>query len=93
MNRRERRAKNARARGQRFVAKCKMCFAEACEIHVLKRRAIYADDPTAPEDLGICEDCECSRGKCDSCGETGRHWLGCKAVGLPEGAPTGVALQ
>lgn len=78
MNRRERRAAKTR-----FIASCAMCDAETCVIHVLGRRAIYADDPSAPDDLGICRGCPCSAGMCDSCGETGQHWLGCTAVGLP----------
>ena len=80
MNRHQRRA---RAK-QRFVAKCQGCEAEACVLHTLKRRAIYEDDPTAPEDLGICKGCPCSAGVCDSCGEREGHWLGCSVVGLPE---------
>lgn len=91
MNRHERRARAKK----RFVAKCQACEAETCVVHVLKRRAIYTDDPTAPEDLGICKGCPCSTGRCDSCGETEGHWLGCKLVGMPEGpAPkSGVVLQ
>lgn len=96
MNRKQRRA--ASARGERFVATCAMCKGEkeACEIHVLHRREIYRDDPTAPKDLGICKGCPCSSGKCDACGEVEGHWLGCKLVGLPdapERAPSGVTLQ
>lgn len=92
MNRKQRRA----ARGQRFVATCAMCETETCVIHVLRRREIYRDDPTAPEDLGICKGCPCSAGKCDACGEVDGHWLGCKLVGLPdfpEKAPPGAVLQ
>lgn len=79
MNRKQRRAN----KGKTFVAKCAMCETEHCVIHVLDRRAIYADDPTAPQDMGICKDCPCSAGKCDRCGETEGHWLGCELVGLP----------
>ena len=96
MNRHQRRAQSSRGPlgakpGQRFSAKCNMCDADACEVHVLKRRAVYADDPTAPEDLGICKGCPCSPGMCDSCGEVEGHWLGCKAVGLPSGPTKGKA--
>lgn len=87
MNRQQRRA--IASGKQRFVATCAMCDAETCVIHVLGRRAKYADDPMAPDDLGICKGCPCAASTCDSCGETGQHWLGCKAVGLPEGAPEG----
>lgn len=87
MNRHQRRAKAAV--GDRVMAKCAMCDADACEVHVVERRAIYADDPTAPQDLGICKGCPCSVGTCDSCGETDGHWLGCRAVGLPEGPMEG----
>lgn len=71
MNRHERRA----AKKQRFVAKCKLCDTETCVLHVIERYG--------KEDLGICKGCPCSAGKCDACGETGQHWLGCSAVGLP----------
>lgn len=90
MNRQERRAKAK----QRFVAACAMCDAETCAIHALGRRAIYEDDPTAPTDLGICKGCPCASGMCDSCGETGQHWLGCSAVGLPEApSPSGSVAE
>lgn len=72
MNRRERR----RAAKQRFVAKCRMCDADTCVLHVITRRG--------EKDLGICKGCPCSVGLCDSCGETGQHWLGCPAVGIEE---------
>jgi hypothetical protein len=68
---------------QRFVASCKMCETETCELHVLRPRAVNVGDPTAPDDIGICKGCPCSVGKCDSCGETGGHWLGCDLVGMP----------
>lgn len=82
MNRHERRAKAAK--GDRYVADCAMCETKPCEIHVLGVRAIYEGDVTAPKDLGICKGCPCANGTCDTCGETGMHWLGCAAVGLPE---------
>lgn len=72
---------------ERFLAKCALCDTETCLVHVLGRRAIYRSDPTAPKDLGICKGCPCSTGKCDWCGETGCHWLGCPAVGIPEKDP------
>jgi len=91
VNRHQRRAQKAQK--QRFVAKCAMCETEHCEVHVLKVRAIYLGDPKAPTDLGICKGCPCAAGKCDSCGETGQHWLGCSAVGLPEGPAAGAVIQ
>lgn len=93
MNRHARRAKEKQMAGKRYVAKCAMCTAATCTIHVLERRAIYADDPTAPKDLGICEGCPCALGLCDTCGETGRHWLGCRAVGLQEKPEKGIMIQ
>ena len=92
MNRHERRAQAK----NRLVAKCDGCVADACECYVLRPRAIYVGDPTAPEDIGICKGCPCSTGLCDSCGETGGHWLGCPRVGLaemPETVPTGATIQ
>lgn len=92
MNRQQRRA----FQKKRFVAKCAACETDSCRIHVLGVRAIYAGDPTAPEDLGICKGCPCATGRCDACGETDQHWLGCSRVGLPEAperAPQGAALQ
>ena len=89
MNRQQRRA----SKGKRFVAKCNGCDAEHCDVHVLDARAIYADDPNAPEELGICKGCPCAVGMCDACGETGGHWLGCSIVGLPEGPSTQAVLQ
>jgi hypothetical protein len=86
MNRAQRRA----MRSKRYVAKCAMCEAESCVIHVQAFRAV---DPTGPKDLGICKGCPCAVGKCDACGETGEHWLGCRLVGLPEGTPAGVSVQ
>lgn len=83
--RNERRLRKKAMKKDRFVAKCAMCETEHCEVHVLGRRAKYADDPTAPEDLGICKGCPCAHGTCDACGETGQHWLGSAAVGLPPG--------
>lgn len=82
MNRQQRRA----MKGGRFVAKCAACEADACAVHVLDRREIYRDDPTAPRDLGICKGCPCAAGRCDACGEVGGHWLGCTIVGLPDAA-------
>ncbi len=82
MNRHERRAHASRTK--RFVAKCAMCESETCRIHVMQR--------LGKEDLGICKGCPCSKGACDSCGFTGEHWLGCRAVGLPP-LPSKEAVQ
>lgn len=78
MNRHQRRAALAGGPGggKRFVAKCQMCAAKTCVIHVLMRHG--------QKDLGICKGCPCAAGKCDACGETGQHWLGCTSVGVPE---------
>jgi hypothetical protein len=89
MNRHERRA----TAKNRVMAKCNACEADACEVHVLKPRAIYVGDATAPDDLGICKGCPCSAGVCDSCGETEGHWLGCTRVGLPESHTVAVAVH
>lgn len=72
---------------KRFVAKCRMCETDSCVVHVLGKREMYKNDPKAPQDLGICKGCPCSNGKCDACGETGQHWLGCSMVGIPGDTP------
>ncbi len=84
MNRRERRAMEAKT-GDRFVAKCQGCTRPSCVVHVIMRHG--------EKDLGICKGCPCSSGKCDACGFTGMHWLGCPVVGLPEAPPAGATLQ
>lgn len=83
MNRHTRRAHAKK--GDRFVAHCKACpdgslpFEDGkepcCEIVVITRHG--------EKELGICRGCPCAAGKCDSCHETGHHWLGCPLVGLP----------
>jgi len=83
VNRQQRRAQAAR--GEHFVASCAMCESEHCDIHVVRR--------FGKKDLGICKGCPCAAGTCDSCGHTGEHWLGCSAVGLPEGPAAGAVMQ
>jgi hypothetical protein len=82
MNRADRR--RAAKGGDRFVAHCNGCpngslpvkpgKDPCCLVTVIERNGI--------RDLGVCQGCDCSKGKCDACGMTGVHWLGCSVVGL-----------
>lgn len=90
MNRADRRAQR-RKEPDRFIAHCNGCpsgsiVREAgeegdpcCEIVVISR--------FGKKCLGICQGCACAAGKCDRCGETGLHWIGCPIVGLPNTGP------
>lgn len=73
MNRQQRRA--SEAQGKRFVAKCLMCTADTCHVHVTIR--------FGERDLGICKGCPCAAERCAFCHRIGEHWLGCPAVGIP----------
>ena len=90
MNRAARRARK-NTEPDRFVAHCNGCPSGSvapepgaegepcCEIVVIRR--------AGRECLGICRGCPCAAGKCDRCGETGVHWIGCPVVGLPDRGP------
>lgn len=68
--------RKVRILGVNHVAKCALCTISVCVVHIIERQGAL--------DLGICKGCPCSMGTCTSCGETGRHWLGCDRVGIPE---------
>ena len=76
--------------GDTFFCICRHCGGRR-SITAGGRRAIYAEDPTAPTDLFAENDCDCPKPSamlavvaCEICGETGKHWLGCEYIGLPE---------
>jgi hypothetical protein len=83
-------------KGDKFYCVCRHCGAR--RTISTGYRARYADDPKAPEDLFAENDCKCPKPSivlatvsCETCGETGKHWLGCEYIGLPssEDMPTG----
>ena len=88
MNRADRR--RAAKEGQRFLAHCNACPAGSAKSETVTEPCceVVVIDRHGRKKLGICRGCDCSKGKCDVCGETGVHWLGCSVVGLPEGTPS-----
>jgi hypothetical protein len=77
VNRHERRANAVAARKDRFVAHCNAC---------------PNGQPGVKPKPGEPPACEVI-GRCDACGMTGMHWLGCSLVGLPEMPASEETLQ
>lgn len=73
-------------RKQRFVVECKHC--KGLRSVSTGFRVRY---PNGPKDLFAENDCDCPKPSsiavveaCEHCGETGKHWLGCSYIDLPE---------
>ena len=68
--------------GDTFYVECRHCKG---------RRSVATGERNGEQCLFVENDCACPKPAsalvvvaCDMCGETGRHWLGCEFIGLPE---------
>lgn len=78
-------ARRRAAKADRFVAHCNACPNGSLPSKVGDEPCclVVTIDRNGLRELGVCQGCDCSKGKCDACGMTGVHWLGCSVVGLP----------